>query len=262
VLVKGGDEIGTMARSLVSFRDQLSTLQEELVQAGKLAALGQLSAGIAHEINQPLSAIGHYSHNGLRFLQAGRLEEVEKNLNQISNLKKRATIIITRLKSLARPQKDNLIAVEIRQVVDNVLLMLEGDEVRKLTTIDVVYDQQQNQVNADPVQLEQVVLNLLTNALDAIKDNADKKISIECRHHQDWLNIYVKDNGPGISSELREQIFEPFFTTKRRGQSLGLGLSISYNIINSFGGKLSVDLEAEKGASFCIQLPEFRGSKA
>ncbi|WP_372598454.1 ATP-binding protein [Amphritea sp.] len=262
VLVKGGDEIGTMARSLVSFRDQLSTLQEELVQAGKLAALGQLSAGIAHEINQPLSAIGHYSHNGLRFLQAGKLDEVEKNLNQISNLKKRATIIITRLKSLARPQKDNLVAVEIQQVVDNVLLMLEGDEVRKLTTIEVTFDQQQNRVNADPVQLEQVVLNLLTNALDAIKDNADKLISIECRHNKDWLNIYVKDNGPGISNELREQIFEPFFTTKRRGQSLGLGLSISYNIINSFGGKLSVDLESESGASFCIQLPEYRRGKS
>ncbi|MCO4757732.1 MAG: HAMP domain-containing protein, partial [Oceanospirillaceae bacterium] len=91
VNVKGDDEIGAMARSLISFRDQLTTLQEDLVQAGKLAALGQLSAGIAHEINQPLSAIGHYSHNGIRLLKSGRLEDTEKNLNQISNLKKRAT---------------------------------------------------------------------------------------------------------------------------------------------------------------------------
>ncbi|SEQ81469.1 two-component system, NtrC family, C4-dicarboxylate transport sensor histidine kinase DctB [Amphritea atlantica] len=262
VEVKGSDEIGTMARSLVSFRDQLATLQEELVQAGKLAALGQLSAGIAHEINQPLSAIGHYSHNGIRFLKLGKLEEVEKNLNQISNLKKRAAIIITRLKSLARPQKDNLVAVELKQAVDNVLLMLEGDEVRKLTDIQVTFESQHNQVNADPVQLEQVILNLVTNALDAIKEQPDKQIRIACQRNKDWLAIYVRDNGPGISSELREQIFEPFFTTKRRGQSLGLGLSISYNIINSFGGKLSVDLEAKKGASFCIQLPEFRGSKS
>lgn len=262
VEVKGSDEIGTMARSLVSFRDQLATLQEELVQAGKLAALGQLSAGIAHEINQPLSAIGHYSHNGIRFLKQGKLEEVEKNLNQISNLKKRAAIIITRLKSLARPQKDNLVAVELKQAVDNVLLMLEGDEVRKLTDIQVAFESQHNQVKADPVQLEQVILNLVTNALDAMKEQSDKQIRIACQRNKDWLAINVRDNGPGISSELREQIFEPFFTTKRRGQSLGLGLSISYNIINSFGGKLSVDLEATKGASFCIQLPEFRGSKS
>jgi len=262
VQVKGGDEIGAMARSLISFRDQLATLQEELVQAGKLAALGQLSAGIAHEINQPLSAIGHYSHNGLRLIKAGRLEDTEKNLNQISNLTKRATTIITRLKSLARKQQDNLVVVDLQQVVDNVLLMLEGDEVRKLTTIEVAFENQNNLVNADPVQLEQVVLNLVTNALDAIAERPEKLINIECRHKNDRLEIYVRDNGPGISSELRENIFEPFFTTKRRGQSLGLGLSISFNIINNFGGKLTVDDESDGGASFCIQLPEYRRSKS
>ncbi len=262
VQVKGSDEIGTMARSLVSFRDQLTTLQEDLVQAGKLAALGQLSAGIAHEINQPLSAIGHYSHNGLRLIKSGRLEETEKNLNQISNLTKRATTIITRLKSLARKQQDNLVMVDLRLVVDNVLSMLEGDEVRKLTSIQVSFDHDRNLVNADAVQLEQVVLNLITNALDAINDQPEKLITIDCLHQQDWFEIHVRDNGPGISKELREQIFEPFFTTKRRGQSLGLGLSISYNIIKSFGGKLTVDDGSGSGASFCIQLPEFRRSKS
>lgn len=262
VQVKGGDEIGTMARSLVSFRDQLTTLQEELVQAGKLAALGQLSAGIAHEINQPLSAIGHYSHNGLRLMKSGRLEETEKNLNQISNLTKRATTIITRLKSLARKQQDNLVMVDLRLVVDNVLSMLEGDEVRKLTSIEVTFDQDRNLVNADSVQLEQVVLNLVTNALDAITEQPEKRITIDCRHNRDRFEIHVRDNGPGISRELREQIFEPFFTTKRRGQSLGLGLSISFNIIKSFGGKLTFDDGSGSGASFCIQLPEYRRSKS
>ncbi|WP_293268609.1 ATP-binding protein [Neptunomonas sp.] len=262
VQVKGNDEIGTMARSLVSFRDQLSTLQEELVQAGKLAALGQLSAGIAHEINQPLSAIGHYSHNGLRLMKLGRLEETEKNLNQISNLTKRATTIITRLKSLARKQQDNLVKVDLRLVVDNVLSMLEGDEVRKLTSIDINFDHDRNLVSADSVQLEQVILNLITNALDAINDQSEKQITIDCLHQHERLEIHVRDNGPGISNELREQIFEPFFTTKRRSQSLGLGLSISYNIIKSFGGRLMIDNDDPgSGASFCIQLPKYRGSK-
>lgn len=261
VQVKGNDEIGAMARSLVSFRDQLSTFQEERVQAGKLAALGQLSAGIAHEINQPLSAIGHYAHNGLRLLHAGRLQETEKNLNQISNLTKRATTIIKRLKSLARTQQDNLVIVDLQHVVDNVLLMLEGDEVRKLTTIDVIFHTQNNQVFADPVQLEQVVLNLVTNALDAIATQPKKLIRIECQRNNDRLEIYVRDNGAGVSKELRENIFEPFFTTKRRGQSLGLGLSISFNIINNFGGKLTVDDDSGSGASFCIQLPEYRRRK-
>lgn len=262
VQVKGDDEISAMARSLISFRDQLTTLQEDLVQAGKLAALGQLSAGIAHEINQPLSAIGHYSHNGIRLLNAGRLEDTEKNLNQISNLTKRATTIITRLKALARNQPVNLTVVDLKQVVDNVLLMLEGDEVRKLTRIEVSYQKPNNRVKADPVQLEQVVLNLVTNALDAINGQSEPRINIDCLHNNDRLEIYVRDSGPGISKELRQQIFEPFFTTKRRGQSLGLGLSISYNIINNFGGKLTVDDEADSGASFCIQLPEYRRSKS
>ncbi|QEQ96185.1 ATP-binding protein [Neptunomonas concharum] len=263
VQVKGGDEIGAMARSLVRFRDQLSTLQEELVQAGKLAALGQLSAGIAHEINQPLSAIGHYSHNGLRLLHAGRLEDTEKNLNQISNLTKRATMIITRLKSLARKQQTNWVPVDLQQVIDNVLLMLVGDEVRKLTDIQVLFHEITNRVYADPVQLEQVVLNLITNALDAIAEQESKQICIECRHlHDNRIALFVTDNGPGVSPELRENIFEPFFTTKRRGQSLGLGLSISFNIINNFGGKLSVVDEPSKGASFCIQLPKYRRSKS
>ncbi len=261
VPIKGDDEITAMARSLISFRDQLTTLQEELVQAGKLAALGQLSAGIAHEINQPLAAIGHYSHNGLRFLNAGRMEDTEKNLNQISNLTKRATIIITRLKSLARNQPINLVVVDLQRVVDNVLLMLAGDEVRKLTRIEVSFQKHVNLVKADPVQLEQVVLNLMTNALDAINNQPEQRINIDCQHNGDRLEIHVRDSGPGISREMRKQIFEPFFTTKRRGQSLGLGLSISYNIIKNFGGKLTVEDDSNNGASFCIQLPEYQSNE-
>lgn len=261
VQVKGNDEITTMARSLISFRDQLTTLQEELVQAGKMAAMGQLSAGIAHEINQPLSAIGHYSHNGVRLLNAGRVEDTEKNLNQISQLTKRATTIITRLKALARNQPVNLISVDLDRVINNVLHMLEGDEIRKQTTINVHYQQAENQVQADPVQLEQVVMNLVTNALDAVREQEEKEIHIDCLHNRDMLEIFVRDSGPGIDQELREQIFEPFFTTKRRGQSLGLGLAISFNIIKNFGGKLTVDENAGGGASFCIQLPEHRSSK-
>ena len=260
VQLKGNDEITTMARSLISFRDQLSTLQEELVQAGKYGAMGQLSAGIAHEINQPLSAIGHYSHNGVRLLNAGRIEDTEKNLRQISNLTKRASTIITRLKELARNQPVNLIAVDLRKVIDNALNMLEGDEVRKQTQIEQYFEEAEAEVLADPVQLEQVVLNLLTNALDAIHSQEEKKITIRCTKISSGFEIKVSDNGPGITPELQEQIFDPFFTTKRRGQSLGLGLAISFNIINNFGGKLSVSNNTEGGACFTIQLQEQRST--
>lgn len=272
VEVKGSDEITAMARSLLSFRDQLSTLQEELVQAGKLAALGQLSAGIAHEINQPLSAIGHYSHNGVRLLNAGRVEDTEKNLKQISNLTKRATTIITRLKAMARKQQNNLVAVDLPQVIESVLQMLEGDEVRKQTAIEIHYQDDLPKVQADAVQLEQVVMNLMTNALDAmsepdaVTEREERRISIHCQykamsHGKDLVEIQVQDNGPGISQEAREHLFEPFFTTKPRNLSLGLGLSISFNIIKSFGGKLLVDDQTEQGASFRIQLPAHRSQQ-
>ncbi|WP_028301049.1 HAMP domain-containing histidine kinase [Oceanospirillum beijerinckii] len=268
VEVKGNDEITAMARSLLSFRDQLSTLQEELVQAGKLAALGQLSAGIAHEINQPLSAIGHYSHNGVRLLNAGRLEDTEKNLKQISNLTKRAATIITRLKALARKQQTNLVAVDVQQVIESVLLMLEGDEVRKQTVIEIDCQDDLPKVCADSVQLEQVVMNLMTNALDAMTEQDERYIHIRClrpaaiSQGKDQVMIQIQDNGPGISQAAREHLFEPFFTTKPRNLSLGLGLSISFNIIKSFGGKLMVDDQAGQGASFCIQLPAYRSPQS
>ncbi len=256
VPVKGRDEIGAMARSLVSFRDQLANLQEELVQAGKLAALGQLSAGIAHEINQPLSAMSHYAYNGLRLIQAGRLSEAEDNLSQISSLTKRATTIITRVKSLGRSNQEKRVIVDIYQVVNNVLLMLEGDKARTLTTIELQFDELQNHVMAEPIQLEQVLLNLVTNALDAVSESSEKNIFIRCSHTKDSVLIQVIDSGQGIDKETLKQIFDPFFSTKRRGKNLGLGLSISYNIVKSFGGKLSVDPVAENGASFCVQLPK------
>lgn len=258
VQIRGNDEITTMAHSLISFRDQLSSLQEELVQAGKMAAMGQLSAGIAHEINQPLSAISHYSHNGVRLLQAGRLEDTAKNLSQISTLTRRATTIITRLKELARNQPVNLVEVDLQKVIANVMNMLQGDEVYKATHISISSLPPDSRVLADPVQLEQVVMNLMTNALFAVKDQPVKQISIDCQRRDEWLEVYVSDSGPGISKALREQVFEPFFTTKKRGQSLGLGLAISFNIIKNFGGKLAISQSRDSGATFCIQLPDYR----
>ncbi|PWQ96432.1 two-component sensor histidine kinase [Leucothrix arctica] len=255
VPVGGNDEIGAMARSLMSFRDQLSTLQEELVQSGKLAALGQLSAGISHEINQPLLAIRHYTHNSSRLIQMGRLKETEENLTHITLLTKRIISTITQLKSLAKGQQDNVVVVEVKQAVDNAMLMLSGHKILAETTLDIDKSIANTQVYADPVQLEQVIVNLVTNALDAVADNDEKRIQIICERQDDIVDIKVSDNGRGIAKELRGQVFDTFFTTKKRGQNLGLGLSISYNLVKNFGGKLSIDTEQEIGATFCLQLP-------
>lgn len=256
VPVKGRDEIGTMANSLRSFRDQLTEKQAELVQAGKLAALGQLSAGISHEINQPLTAIGHYAHNGVKLLQQGRTTEAMDNFEQISSLTKRSTMIITRLKSMARKRRDSVQPVCLNQVVEHVLTLLKSHPEAQNTQISVAMKLQKNTVMAEQIQLEQVVLNLLSNALDAVADNTHaKKIAIECVHSEGQVELRIADNGPGVAPELYEQIFNPFFTTKEVDQGLGLGLSISYNIIQDFGGQLAVVRHPMKGAIFSLRLP-------
>lgn len=256
VPVKGRDEIGTMANSLRSFRDQLTEKQAELVQAGKLAALGQLSAGISHEINQPLTAIGHYAHNGARLLQQGRAHEAEANFEQISSLTKRSTSIIARLKSMARKRRDSIQTVCLNQVVDHVLTLLQSHSQTHSTEIVVDMPSENNMVMAEQIQLEQVVLNLMSNALDAVADNLHtKKITIECLHSEGQIELRIADNGPGIAPELYEQVFNPFFTTKEVDQGLGLGLSISYNIIQDFGGQLAVVRHPMKGAIFSLRLP-------
>ena len=256
VPVKGRDEIGTMANSLRSFRDQLTEKQAELVQAGKLAALGQLSAGISHEINQPLTAIGHYAHNGVRLLQQGRAHEAEANFEQISSLTKRSTSIIARLKSMARKRRDSIQTVCLNQVVDHVLTLLQSHSQTHSTEIVVDMPSENNMVMAEQIQLEQVVLNLMSNALDAVADKLHtKKITIECLHSEGQIELRIADNGPGIAPELYEQVFNPFFTTKEVDQGLGLGLSISYNIIQDFGGQLAVVRHPMKGAIFSLRLP-------
>ncbi|PWQ98255.1 two-component sensor histidine kinase [Leucothrix pacifica] len=261
IQINGHDEIGAMALSLRSFRDQLSTLQEELVQSGRLAAVGQLSAGIAHEINQPLSAIRHYTRNSTRLIQLGRIKEAEENLTHINLLTKRIITTISQLKSMAKGQPSNLQMVDVKKAIDNAMLMLSGDKVLADTHLVIDLPEGETQVYADPNQLEQVIRNLITNALDAVSDNVHKTIRVNCQGDDDHVEIKVSDNGLGIPKALRKQILDPFFTTKKRGLNLGLGLSIAYNLVKGFGGKLTIDEGVEIGASFCIQLPRYKQGK-
>ena len=261
IQINGHDEIGAMALSLRSFRDQLSTLQEELVQSGRLAAVGQLSAGIAHEINQPLSAIRHYTRNSTRLIQLGRTKEAEENLTHINLLTKRIITTISQLKSMAKGQPSNLQRVDVEKTIDNAMLMLSGDKVLADTHLVIDLPERKTQVYADPNQLEQVIRNLITNALDAVSDNTHKTIRVNCQGDDDHVEIKVSDNGLGIPKALRKQILDPFFTTKKRGLNLGLGLSIAYNLVKGFGGKLTIDEDVETGATFCIQLPRYQQGK-
>lgn len=254
VPVEGTDEIGDMAGSLRTFRDRLGATQAELVQAGKLAALGQLSAGIAHEINQPLAAIRHYARNGEKFLEQGRAEEAKLNLLKISQLTERVRQIISRLRSMARKPGKGLNEVDLEKVVGNVLVLLEGVAHKCDAKIKTKIDARARKVLAGQVRLEQVVLNVLSNALDAVRAEPVRTILITSVRNRGMVELSIADSGSGISPDLQEQVFDPFFTTKDVGEGLGLGLSISFNIVKDFGGAMTVDKSCGGGAVFRIRL--------
>lgn len=251
--VGGNDEIGAMGKSLISFHEQLEQKQQELVQAAKLAALGQLSTGIAHEINQPLVAIRNYSLSSKMLIQQGELDLARQNIEEISLLTVRATQIVSSLKSLARKEEQSLSCIKIIDVVQEVLRIMQGAIKESGTSIK--YDSANVMAIADKIRLEQVLLNLVSNAIDAVSDTDIKEIRIDSWVEDGWSFIEVCDSGKGISQEASEHIFEAFFTTKKSGKGLGLGLAISYNIIRNLDGDLYWHDSSLGGTSFFIKLP-------
>ncbi len=232
----------------------LRQAQDELIQASKLAALGQLAAGINHEMNQPLTAIRSYSDNARVLLERERTDDVRSNLEQISELTARISEIAKQLKVFSRKADDGMEAVELSQVVSDALTLLGTGG--KLTDIEIV-----NRINkadflakANLVRLEQVFLNLFGNARDAMQDSTSKRLEIDAEADDLWIRILVRDTGSGFAKGQVEKIFDPFYTTKEVGRGLGLGLSISYRIIEDFGGKLRAANHPDGGAVFQVEL--------
>jgi len=226
----------------------------ELVQAGKLAALGQLAAGVGHELNQPLAAIRSYAHNGLKLIERGRVGEAGNNLAKIADLTARMANITNHLKRFARRPDGRLAPVELAPVVQGALDLfgnrLRADGVQ----LDLALPDEPLRARAEEVRLEQVLVNLLSNALDAVAEAPVRRIAIHADAMADIVRIVVRDTGPGIPDEAVGQVFDPFFTTKPVGTGLGLGLSISYNIVRDFGGVLSVADSGPNGTAFLLTL--------
>lgn len=231
----------------------LQQAQQDLVQAGKLSALGQMSAGISHELNQPLMAIRSYAENAEEFLRRGKEEVAGENLSRISDLARRMGRIIKNLRAFARQETEPFGRVELGAVMDAVLdlsrtrLREEAVTVRRAEMADPVY------VLGGEVRLQQVLMNLISNAVDAMEGRDDKWLELRV-DARDPVRVSVRDNGPGLSDP--EKIFDPFYTTKEVGRSegMGLGLSISYGIVQSFGGAITGRNHPEGGAEFTIEL--------
>ena len=233
--------------------DDLRRTQSELIQAGKLAALGQMSAALSHEFNQPLAAIRTYSDNAIAFLDRGREQQASENLARISRLTERMARLSKHLTSFARKPKDTIEPVSLDAVLAETLALLhariEGARARIETRLPPAVI-----VLGGQTRLQHVFMNLIGNALDATAGIDDPGITVRAEDAQDVIHIFVEDNGPGIAAEVLPRIFDPFFSTKEPGRGLGLGLSISYNIMHDFGGRLDVENRAEGGARFIITL--------
>jgi two-component system, NtrC family, C4-dicarboxylate transport sensor histidine kinase DctB len=222
-------------------------LGDRLVQLNKLAALGQIAAGVGHEINQPVTAIMAYSNNGLGLLDAGQIGTVRSNLTQISQLAARIGTITSELRGFARKATGDVSPVSLLKVIEGAKLLL-ADRIASASAI-VSMPKTDALVLAEAVRLEQVLVNLFQNALDAGQDGVEISLSIEAR--TPYVELTIADNGPGLSSVARETLFQPFSTSKRDG--LGLGLVISRDIIIDFGGELVATTPA-RGAAFVMRL--------
>jgi two-component system, NtrC family, phosphoglycerate transport system sensor histidine kinase PgtB len=231
-------------------------IEEELVQAGKLAALGQFSAGIAHELNQPLSAIRYLLHNAEKLLDQGKAETHKENLVKIEELVVRMAKMINHLKTFARFQPDTLDKVSVNQSIDRALELLSGKVEKVGAKVNLLGESGGVTAYADSARLEQVLVNILSNGLDAaaLGDEEAKTISVTVTEQEQYVLIEVCDSGSGIEADPPETVFDPFYTTKEVGRGLGLGLSIAYNLVKGFGGGISAANSKQGGACFTITL--------
>lgn len=236
--------------ALSQANEDLTRTQAELVQAGKLSALGQMSAGISHELNQPLMAIRSFAENAGAFLERDQPERAAQNLGRISELANRMGRIIKNLRAFARNESEPVGRVDLVQVIQSAVELtearLKADGVALLWTPPAAQF-----VRGGEVRLVQVMVNLINNAADAMAGQGDKRLEITLIPG-DPLAVTLRDTGPGIADA--DKIFEPFYTTKQVGEDgMGLGLSISYGLVQSFGGRIH-GANTGDGAMFTVEL--------
>ncbi len=239
--------------------EALRRAQDDLIQSSKLAALGQMSAGITHELNQPLSAIQTFARNGEKLVQRQRYDAAEENFSRIFALTSRMGEIINHLKTFGRKSRKRTESVDLVQCVENALLLV--DHMSQRDQVEISFDVEKDAslvVTGDPVRLEQVFVNLLSNGIQALhsSDNPDKRMEISLKALAESAEVIIHDNGPGFDDQVLESIFDPFFTTKEVGEGMGLGLSIVYGILMEHNGE--IDARNNKGAEIRVCLPLYQ----
>jgi two-component system C4-dicarboxylate transport sensor histidine kinase DctB len=233
--------------------DELHRIQADLVQAGKLAALGRMSAALSHEINQPLAAARNYADSAAVLIDRGEPLRARANLDHILSLIDRMATIARHLRNVARKPDEPLKTLALGQAVTEALTIAEARLAASGVRVRVTLPDDLPLVLGGPVRLQQVIVNLLSNAADAM-DGVGGQIDVAASLSDGHVTLTVRDHGPGVSPAIVDRIFDPFFTTKTVGSGLGLGLSISYNICQDFGGDLRVANHPAGGAVFSVVL--------
>ncbi|MFG1482065.1 ATP-binding protein [Halobacteriovorax sp. HFRX-2_2] len=244
-------------RKLVNQVKELQQKDQVITHSSKLAAIGELAAGVGHEINGPLTIIkGYLSRLKKEDYEASEHEDyILKSLDKIESSATQIENIVKGLRTFARKDGQGLILFDLSEVLSDCVLMIE--EIYDHYGISVSFESsvEKLQVKGSPGQIQQVVMNLLTNARDALEESEVKEIKISLSTQDNMAIIAVSDSGPGMSEAIKNKIFEPYFTTKKYGKGSGLGLSLSFNFIKEHGGNISIDSEIGQGTTFKIEIP-------
>ena len=233
-------------------QETLAVAEQTLAQSSKLAALGEMSAAVSHELNQPLAAMKTYLAGARLLLSRNRPDEAVSSFQRIDDLIERMGAITRQLKSYARHSGDTFEPVNMGDSLASALAMMEPQLRERRVTIERALPEDAVMVMGDRVRIEQVMINLLRNAMDATQGVPDARIDLVLAAGDDAI-LTVRDNGDGIKDT--ENLFEPFYTTKQPGDGVGLGLAISSGIVNDLGGRLTARNAASVGAVFEMRLP-------
>lgn len=253
-LLSANVQLAAKYTKLQQTENLLRSTRNEMVQAGKLAMLGQMAAGITHELNQPLTAIRAFADNASTYLSRGQTSQADDNLRHISAASARMGSIVGQLKGFARKSPEAVAVVEVNQAIQGAALLLDSELVRhgvhlQLDLPETFY------VLGDTVRIEQVLINLLRNALDAVEQAPEKTVQVLLEADDQQVRIRIIDSGMGLPQEVVKHLFEPFFTTKATGHGLGLGLAISSSIVQAMNGQLEARNNASCGAEFVVRMP-------
>jgi two-component system C4-dicarboxylate transport sensor histidine kinase DctB len=254
-LSAANSELAHKVEALDRAQSILRQTRDSAVQAGKLAVLGQMAAGITHELNQPLAALNTLADNAVLLLERGEQIEARDNLSLISQLAGRMGRIVAHIKAFARKGEGERERVLVADALRQALVLVEPRRKQLDARIELTQPQEALAVWASLVRLEQVLVNLLMNGLDAMADSPrERLLTIAVSAHGSEVRIAITDHGPGIAKEALARLFEPFYTTKPAGQGLGLGLAISQAIVEDFNGRLEAGNSPGQGARFGLVL--------